>query len=73
VWQELGNDDAWTVSEHRLADVVDALNGANWQRAGGEGPKPERVKRPHDLKEELDKSRSVQARAAAFKAKQQKR
>jgi hypothetical protein len=34
------------VSEHLLASVLDALNGANWQRGGGKGSKPKPTQRP---------------------------
>lgn len=35
----------WSTTEYMLANVVDALNAANWQRAG-KGPRPKPVKRP---------------------------
>ena len=36
----------WTVDTHLLAGVLDALNGANFQRGGGKGKRPEPVPRP---------------------------
>lgn len=36
----------WGATEHLLAAAVDALNAANWQRAGGKGRKPKPVPRP---------------------------
>lgn len=43
------NPDAeWTLAEHLLAAVLDALNGANWQRGGGKGSYPHPVPRPSD-------------------------
>ena len=37
----------WGVVEHLLASTVDALNAANWQRAGKKtNPKPKPVQRP---------------------------
>ncbi|QGJ97154.1 tail assembly chaperone [Arthrobacter phage Maria1952] len=36
----------WTVTDHLLAIVVDVLQDANWQRGGGKGAQPARIKRP---------------------------
>ncbi|AZS10391.1 tail assembly chaperone [Arthrobacter phage Supakev] len=36
----------WSVTDHLLAIVVDVLNDANWQRGGGKGAQPGRLKRP---------------------------
>src|SRR5699024_8620593 len=38
---ELGEAAFWTVDTHRLAGVLDALNGANFQRGGDRGKRPE--------------------------------
>lgn len=38
----------WGVTEHLLASAVDALRGANWQRSGGKGKRPEPIPRPGD-------------------------
>ena len=35
----------WSPELHRLTDVFEVLNAANWQR-GGRGPKPKPVRRP---------------------------
>ena len=43
---ELGESAFWTVDTHLLAGVLDALNGANFQRGGGRGKKPTPVPRP---------------------------
>lgn len=43
---ELGESAFWTVDTHLLAGVLDALNGANFQRGGGKGKRPEPVPRP---------------------------
>ena len=43
---ELGESAFWTVDTHLLAGVLDALNGANFQRGGGKGKKPSPVPRP---------------------------
>jgi len=36
----------WSAELHMLANVVDTLTSANWQRSGGKGPRPKPVKRP---------------------------
>lgn len=41
-----GAEAQWGVTEYLLAQVVDALNGANWQRGGGKGQKPKPTPRP---------------------------
>src|SRR5699024_6734589 len=43
---ELGESAFWTVDTHLLAGVLDALNGANFQRGGGKGKKPAPTPRP---------------------------
>jgi hypothetical protein len=44
---QLGDAAGWGLVEHLLAAAVDALNGANWQRAGRRGaPRPKPVQRP---------------------------
>lgn len=42
-----GPETEWGVTEHMLATVIDALNGANWQRAANKNsPRPRPVPRP---------------------------
>lgn len=41
-----GEAAAWGPLEHLAAAQLDALNGGNWQRGGGKGPKPKPTKRP---------------------------
>ena len=36
----------WSAELHMLANVVDLLAAANWQRGGGKGGRPKPVKRP---------------------------
>lgn len=36
----------WGVTDYLLANAVDALQGANWQRGGGKGSRPKPVHRP---------------------------
>ena len=43
---ELVESAFWTVDTHLLAGVLDALNGANFQRGGGRGERPSPVPRP---------------------------
>lgn len=38
----------WGTSEYLLAGIFDVLAGANWQRAGGKGRRPEPITRPGD-------------------------
>lgn len=41
-------ESGWDTNSYLLAAAVDALNGANWQRGGGKGKRPEPVPRPND-------------------------
>jgi hypothetical protein len=41
-----GEAAAWGPLEHIAAAMLDALNGGNWQRGGGKGPKPKPTRRP---------------------------
>lgn len=41
-----GETARWGPTENLLASTVDALRGANWQRAGGKGRRPTLVHRP---------------------------
>lgn len=36
----------WTPILHRLTDVADLLNTANWQRTDGKSPQPSPIERP---------------------------
>lgn len=38
--------EAWDVGDWLLANVVDLLAAANWQRGGGKGARPKPVQRP---------------------------
>lgn len=46
--QEQGEAALWSVSDHLLAGILDALHGANWQRSGSKGQRPKPVPRPGD-------------------------
>lgn len=41
-----GDAAGWGVSEHLIANAVDLLAGANWQRSGTKRNKPKPLKRP---------------------------
>ncbi len=46
LYRQLAGEHAdWGLAEHLLASALDALHGANWQRAG-RGPRPKPVERP---------------------------
>ena len=72
-WQEMGSDNAWTVTDHLLADAVDALNGANFQRGGGKGEKPKPVPRPAELRELKERRQAMLDKATRFQQRQRKR
>lgn len=36
----------WDVNSHLLAGIHDHLAGANWQRGGGKGSRPQPIRRP---------------------------
>ena len=57
---ELGESAFWTVDTHLLAGVLDALNGANFQRSVGRGKRPAPTPRP-GLKPEGNSEGSKQA------------
>lgn len=42
----LGEAVEWSLDAHLRATTVDALNWANYQRAGGKGQKPKPIPRP---------------------------
>lgn len=72
-WQDVGTDAAWSTESHLLAQIVDTLNAANYQRAGGKGDKPKPLPRPTDLKEIQDKRERMLQRASKFKARQSRK
>lgn len=41
-----GGSVVWTLTDHLLATIADALHGANWQRGGGKGIRPKPIERP---------------------------
>ena len=70
VWGAAGFDNGWSMETHMLASVADVLVGANWQRAGGKGPKPAPLPRPGDEARVKSKTAAVMSQAAKFKARQ---
>lgn len=72
-WVEAGTDAAWTAETHMLANVIDALAGANWQRGGGKGKAPTPVERPSDAKKSAEKRERAFERAAKFSARQREK
>lgn len=72
-WEYLNADSAWPASSYLLAEMADALNGANWQRAGGKGKKPKPIPRPADSRKQAEADERTQAMAAAWLARQQQR
>jgi len=73
VWAALGSDAAWTAETHMLANVGDVLAGANWQRGGGQGPRPDPIPRPGDEQRAKGRAAAMTAQAAAFRARQRAR
>ena len=73
-WLSCGYDNAWTLTEHLTAAVVDALNAGNWQRAGdAKAKKPAQVKRPADLRDAEVAAARNDTRAQAFLERKQRR
>lgn len=60
----LSSDDAWTTTDHLLANVVDLLNGANWQRAGSRGKAPDLLERPQEAARNRAANEAAIARAS---------
>lgn len=64
----MGVDTAWTVGEHLAAVGVDLQAGANWQRGGGKGKKPDPIPRPQEARAAREKLDRTFAKAARFRA-----
>jgi len=73
IWAALGSDNAWTAETHMLANAVDTLVGANWQRSGGDGAKPTPVPRPGDEARAKVRKARMSSRAEQYKTRQQDR
>ncbi|MCB2411789.1 hypothetical protein LGT39_02860 [Demequina sp. TTPB684] len=48
---KLGDSVEWNVLEYLVARAVEALEGANWQRAGSKGSRPKQISRPGEKSE----------------------
>lgn len=69
-WISVGNDAAWSVEAHHLAQVFDAVQISNWQR-GGKGDPPNPMRRPSDIAEQVSKRDLMAERARRFQERQQ--
>lgn len=72
VWQEMGEDAAWTAGEHMQAAMVDVVNMLRWERAGAKGKAPDPLPRPSDIKADMDKRQAMLDKASRFKERQRK-
>jgi hypothetical protein len=63
----------WTPETDFLALILQAVQGANWQRGGGKGRPPERVKRPSDHRESIRTADELKQRRAAYDAELKRR
>lgn len=73
LWIAAGDNAAWTEEAHLIARVVDALHGANWQRAGSPGKAPSPITRPMDAGAEANRETREKARFERFLARQRER
>ena len=72
-WVACGYDNAWTLTDHLTATLVDVLQIANWQRAGdSKAKRPTPVKRPHDIRGDDAKAERMDAKARAFLERQKR-
>lgn len=72
VWGPQAN---WTTETYLLANVVDLLQGANWQRGGGKGRKPQPVPRPRnaaEVREQRERMKRMEARHREWQARRHK-
>lgn len=65
----------WGVEGHMMAKIIDLLAAANWQRSGGNGPRPKRVERPSNPMESTadeirDEIAEFEAHRAALRERQ---
>lgn len=66
LWRSLHSDLAWNQTDYLIARAVDALNAANWQRAGGNGNPPKPIQRPADRRDAANKDIKNRARMARW-------
>ena len=68
LWNETGGDSAWTVQEHLIANMLDAINLNNWLTAGDSKAKqPKPVPRPSDLLKKRQQNEALEARLQQFR------
>jgi hypothetical protein len=75
-WAEYGGPLAWSGETHFIVKAIDELRVANWQRTkdGSKGSNPpKRIEPPKPAAEARRQSSKIEARAAAFKRRQQRR
>lgn len=64
----------WTPDHDFMSSILLALQGANWQRAGGKGEKPKRIERPKETpKTNIGGLDDLTNRKAKLKAEQKRR
>ena len=68
-WLAMGLNAGWSVEAQLMAEAVDVLNGANWQRAGSQGSRPTPIDRPAQLLKRAEAAERHAARAARFLAR----
>ena len=69
-WVDCDFENAWTVGDYLAAFQADVGQVANWQRGGGEGPRPKPLPRPGDARKAQEKGDRIRAQARAFEARQ---
>lgn len=72
----LGEQASWETGDFLLASVIDLLAGANWQRGGGKGARPDPVRRPksaQQVKEAQERHAAHKARIEAKRAARKRR
>jgi hypothetical protein len=56
----------WTPAHDFLALILQAAQGANWQRSNSKGPAPTRITRPDDKPPQVKSGGELGARRAAY-------
>lgn len=70
----------WTTTDYLLAAILDVNRGANWQRGGGKGSRPQPIPRPKSAAQEKERqkrraahTRRVEERRAQWAARRAER
>lgn len=67
----MGNNAAWSSEAHLMANVIDLLQAANWQRGGdNNAPRPKPIARPSNAAAAAEREASHLSRAEQFLARQ---